>query len=224
MIIGTWVLADTEGKPALTNDKAVFNFLSDTKARVSTQFELTPEGPLTWASYYDADVAISGDKVTVTDHPSENATAVSELAITAINPDEFTANHKLTLTVDGADRSMEGVCRYVKVDADYGKSILGTWEGISPIDDSTEFRCEYKDDGTYVYYLKDGDKWEVGNDTLNEYYVAGNLLCTRWVENGQEYRDCWEIDINGDTMSWTALRAGDDGKTFTKSLELTKVA
>ena len=75
-----------------------------------------------------------------------------------------------------------------------------------------------------VYYLKDGDEWVATNDTLNEYYVAANLLCLRWVEDGQESRDYWEIAIDGDTMSWTALREGDDGKTFTDTRELKRVA
>ena len=60
--------------------------------------------------------------------------------------------------------------------------------------------------------------------TADEYYVAGNLLCQRWVENGQENRECWDIAINGDTMSWAALRKGDDGNTFTDTRLLKKVA
>lgn len=225
MIVGTWVTADRDGKPELTNDKVVFNFVSDTKAYVAAQFEVIPGNPLTWAKALEADVAISGNKVTITDHPSENSTAVSEFTVSAISPDELTANHKLTLTVDGAEpASMEGVCRYVKVDANYEKSILGTWESHSASDGEKDYRCEYKADGTYVFYEKNGDEWVVIGDTLDEYYVSGNLLCERWVNNGQENRESWEISIAGDTMTRTALRQGDDGKTFTESRELKKVA
>ena len=85
-------------------------------------------------------------------------------------------------------------------------------------------KCEYKDDGTYVFYEKNGDEWVATDDTLNVYYVSGNLLCNRWVNNGKENRETWEIAINGDTMSLTALRMGDDGKTFTDNRELKKVA
>ena len=147
-----------------------------------------------------------------------------EFTVSAISPDELTANHKLSLTVDGAEpASVEGVCRYVKVDANYEKSILGTWEG-SAVTGDKDYRCEYKDDGTYVFYEKNGDEWVATDDTLNVYYVSGNLLCNRWVNNGKESRETWEIAIDGDTMSWTALRVGDDGKTFTDNRELKKVA
>ena len=58
---------------------------------------------------------------------------------------------------------------------------------------------------------------------MNEYFVAGKLLCTRWTENGEENREWWEISIDGDKMNWTALREDENGKTFTASFEMTKV-
>lgn len=62
-----------------------------------------------------------------------------------------------------------------------------------------------------------------GDDTLNEYFVDGTLLCTRWSDNGTEHREWWEISIDGDTMSWTALRKGDNGTAYTASFEMNKV-
>ena len=66
-------------------------------------------------------------------------------------------------------------------------------------------RWEYKADGTYTYYVKDGDQWVASANTLNEYFVAGNLLCFRWVDNGQENREWWEITIENGVMKWTVL-------------------
>ena len=79
------------------------------------------------------------------------------------------------------------------------------------------------DDGTFVYYVKDGDKWVPGQNTLSEYFVAGNLLCTRWVSGGQENREWWEVAINGSKMNWTALRKNKDGSTFTVTFEMNRV-
>jgi len=118
--------------------------------------------------------------------------------------------------------------RYARVTADYTAAILGTWEGSctsegSVFDDGQVHRWAYKEDGTFVYYVKDGDKWVPSQNTLNEYFVDGNLLCTRWVDNGQENREWWEISIAGDKMNWTALRLNSDGTTFTATFEMTKV-
>jgi hypothetical protein len=230
MIVGTWVVSERDGKPELTNNKTVLDFTSHTKARLSAAFASAPGGTSTWSNSLESDVAINGNKMILTDHPGENATSVSEYTITAISPDEFTAHHESVLTVDGKEVGrIEDDSRYVRVDASYDQSILGTWEGHctsegSVFDDGMDHRWEYKADGSYVYYLKDGDNWVPSEDETNEYFVAGNLLCVRWVENGEESREWWEITIDGDEMSWTALREGDDGKAFTASFEMRKVA
>ncbi len=175
------------------------------------------------------DVVIDGNKVTLTSHSSENGATVFEFVITAISDTEFTANRKRIRMVDGAVKNTaEAVYRYVKVDEDYSDAIVGTWEGRctsagSVFDDGQDHRWEYRADGSFVYYVMDGDSWVPSDNTLNEYFVAGNLFCTRWVDNGVEYREWWEIAIDGDTMTWTALRADEDGSTFTATFEMTKV-
>ncbi len=58
---------------------------------------------------------------------------------------------------------------------------------------------------------------------MNEYFVDGNLLCTRWMEGDEENREWWESTIDGDKMSWTALREDENGKTFTATFKMTRV-
>ena len=112
---------------------------------------------------------------------------------------------------------------------DLAGMLLGTWEGRCTSaagvasDDGQDHRWEYRADGTYVYYVKDGENWTPGDDTSNEFFLAGDLLCTRWVENGVVSREWWEIAIDGDTMHWSAPRQADDGSTVTVTFEMTKV-
>ena len=174
-------------------------------------------------------MSVDGNKMTITYQLDEKTRTVNEYIITDINANEFIANRKKTITADGDEVLSEelSVC-YVKVNDDYNKDIIGTWEGRctsegSIFDDGQDHRWEYKDDGTFVYYVKDGDSWVPSEDTMNEYFVAGNLLCTRWMENGQENREWWEITIDGDKMNWTALREDEDGKTFTATFEMERV-
>ena len=121
--------------------------------------------------------------------------------------------------------------RLVKLNVDYREAVLGTWEGHvtnsegSVYDDGETHRWEYKADGTYVYYEKDGDDWvPYKGNTLNEYFVDGTLLCTRWIDNDVENREWWEIaSIKDGVMKWTALRANEDGTTYTATFEMKKV-
>ena len=153
----------------------------------------------------------------------------NEFTIADINASEFSAYLKFSMKVGGSVvATKEYPVRYVKMVADYSQTILGTWEGkvTSENDEHTDgelHRWEYNADGTYTYYVKDGDQWVASANTLNEYFVAGNLLCSRWVDNGQENREWWEITIENGVMKWTALRKKADGSTYTATFEMKKV-
>ena len=229
-IIGKWMTAESKGKPAVTNRKSVVTIVSATKAYISKSFDSRMESSDVWMTNEEADVVISGNKVTLTSYSDEHTTRVNEYIINDINDIEFTANVKLTKIVDGSVvLTRNNTTRLTKVPADYRDAIVGTWEGRctsegSVFDDGQEHRWQYNADGTYVYYVKDGDNWvPYATNTLNEYFVDGNLLCTRWIDLGQENREWWEITINGDKMNWTALRENEDRTTFTATFEMKKV-
>jgi hypothetical protein len=229
-IIGKWMTAESKGKLAVTNRKSVVTFVSATKAYMSKSFDSRMESGDVWISNEEADVVISGNKVTLTSHSDEHTTRVNEYIITDINGIEFTANVKLTKIVDGnVVLTRNNTTRLTKVTADYSAAIVGTWQGRctsegSVFDDGQEHRWQYKADGTYVYYVKSGDNWvPYEGNTLNEYFVDGTLLCTRWIDLGQENREWWEITIDGSQMHWTALRQNPDGTTFTATFEMEKV-
>ena len=229
-IIGKWMTADMNGKPLPSNEKTVYTFVSATKATVSTAITTHPEVGTHWNDKLDADVTIDGNKVTLTDYPDEHTMVVEEYTVTAISGTEFTANHKVIVTKDGiVVNNDEHVLRLAKQTTDYKQAILGTWEGHctsegSVFDDGEEHRWEYCADGSYVYYAKDGENWvPYATSTLSEYFVDGTLLCTRWIDNGQENREWWEISIDGTQMHWTALREDANGQRFTATFEMEKV-
>ena len=77
---------------------------------------------------------------------------------------------------------------------------------------------------SFTYYVKNGGSWVPSNNTLNEYFVDGRLLFTRWIDNGVEYRETWEImSIDDQTMIWGAIRKDDNGQRYPASFALTKV-
>ena len=229
-IIGKWIGTDMDGQEMMTNEKRVVTFVSATKAYVSASLTMQDIESI-WSSSIEASVAIDGNKMTVISHPDELTTVEEEFTVTAIDDNEFTANCKLTRTVDGIEQS-SGIInvRHTKVTADYSQAIVGIWEGHctsanSVFDDGQEHRWEYRADGSYVYYCKDANgRWEAKDAVISQYFVDGNLLCTRWQNIGEnENREWWEISIDGNTMNWTALRQNDDGTTFTATFTMNKV-
>ena len=221
-IIGKWMTAESKGKLAVTNRKSVVTFVSATKAYMSKSFDSRMESGDVWISNEEADVVISGNKVTLTSHSDEHTTRVNEYIINDINGIEFTANVKLTKIVDGnVVLTRNNTTRLTKVTADYREAILGLWEcqgitgGETNNDDNA--RLEFLADGTYNFYRRsDAGVWSLVPRERNEYFVDGNLLCTRWQAAGEQMSyEWWEIASAADgRMQWTALRQQPDGSTF----------
>ena len=228
-IIGKWMQVETDGAPTLTNKKTVTTFYSTTLATVSMSRE-TRSSRTIWNNDQEYEVQIEGNKVTLTCQVNENTTLVNEYIVTGIYDTEMICNFR-RWTNHGEDRPEENwqVVRSKKVDADYRSAIIGMWEGRctsegSEFDDGKLHRWAYTEDGNFVYYVQNSEgKWVPSQNTLNEYFVDGNLLCTRWVDNGEEYREWWEIDIDDDKMNWTALRQNPGEEPYTVTFEMTLV-
>ena len=231
-IIGKWMPVGIDGKPVLTDKKSVYTIVSATKAYMSVSTTPQQGEETVWNDQKELDVAISGNTMTLTNHSDEHTTMVEEFCFTAISGSEFTANHKLTVKVDGSVvLSNEGVIRFEKTTADYREAILGLWEctgltGIETYNDANA-RLEFLADGTYRYYRKDeGGQWEaVTTREFQDYFVDGTLLATRWKNLGEdELREWWEIASLADgQMQWTALRQNTDGTTAQQGVTWKKV-
>ncbi len=231
-IMGKWMKCDQNGKPLRTDGKMVYTFVSPTKAYMSASIDASPEVGTHWIDQLEADVTISGNKVSLTSYSEEGATMVVDYIITAIDDKEFTANHKVTITLGGVEvYVVEDILRFEKVTTDFSADILGLWEcegltGGETYNDPNG-RLEFFADGTYNYFRKnDVGEWEsVTTREFQDYFVDGTLLATRWKNvGGDELREWWEIDnISGDKMLWTALRQNEDGTTFRQEMKWKKV-
>ena len=235
-IIGQWITAETDSKVLPTNEKIVYDFVSTSKAYVSLSFtdnDLVDEGVL-WNDMMEVNVEIYGNDVTLTHNPEPGKIVTDELHVEAITNTTMIAKRHITIRKDGGlVKSEEKVVRYEKLNADYGKAICGLWEGCmisdqSEYDDGQEHRWLFNEDGTFTFYLKNAKGiWEAKDDVFSEYFVAGNLLCTRWKNAGegtQENREWWEITaMSGGSMIWTALREKADGTQYTAAFSMHKV-
>jgi hypothetical protein len=233
-IMGKWMKSEQNGQPLPTDKKMVYTFVSPTKAYMSASIDASPEVGTHWITQLEADVTISGNKVSLITYSEEGATMVVDYIITAIDDTSFTANHKVTITLGGAVvYVVEDILRFEKVTVDYAPAIIGMWEGVSTgaegseFDDGENHRWEYMTDGTFNYFRKVNGQWQISDDDYADYFVDGTLLCTRWKnagEGNEEHREWWEIEsIENGVMKWKALRQNADGTTYTATFEMKKV-
>ncbi len=224
---GKWILSESEEVPLPTDDKLVYTFLSATKAISSCSREGI------WSPKLEHSVEVDGNTVLLTSHPEEGVTLINRLYVGSITATEMDASWQRTVIRDGkvTEVSKPQYLTSKKVEADFSQSILGLWEGQitsgqNPYDDGKKHRWEYKSNGTFVYYNQADGQWVPEGGSLSEYFVDGNLLCTRWKVPGNEaeYREWWEVkSLENGTMIWTALRRNADGSARTESFTLTKV-
>ena len=227
-IIGKWMVSELEGQPCPTNWKTVLTFVSPTQAYGS----LSDFFSQSWNVKVLADVKIDGNNVGVITHDEANMN-VLDCFILDISDKKMLMSSDWNVYVDGnsVQHEVYGKECYERITKDYQQDILGTWEGMvtSAEDEHADgqlHRWEYKADGTYVYYDKDGAEWVTHDDVLAEYFVDGILLCTRWknTADSEELREWWEIEsIEGGVMKWKALREREDGSTYTATFQMTRV-
>lgn len=231
-ILGKWMPVYLDGNPVVTDLKSVYTFVSATKAYMSVSINAQQGEEIVWNNQKELDLSINGNKMTLTNHSDEHTTMVEEFNITAIDGSAFTANHKITVTVDGSVMlHNEGTIRFEKLTRDYREAIIGLWEckglsGGETYNDDND-RLEFFEDGTYKYWRKnDAGVWEeVTTREFQNYFVDGLFLCTRWKNvDEDELREWWEIkSLKGDKMQWKALRQNEDGTTFEQTMDWEKV-
>ena len=232
-IMHKWMAQKINGEVATTNEKAVFTFFSRTQATMSASFNDIP-GDEGWVKMRDYDYEIDGNKITFTSKPDEHITMIDEMIVGTIDEMEIHClfSHKeykdgeLIALYSPVNLQLERI----QTPAHYQALIMGTWEGRvtsehSQYDDGKDHRWEFSTNDGYVYYVKNGNDWVPSSNTKNEYFVDGRLLCTRWIDGGEEFREWWEIvSLDEETMIWTALRKNDSGEVYTASFAMKRVA
>ena len=231
---GKWMCTIVDDRRSVTNYNYVLTFVSPTKAYRSFSPSLNMGLEGLWENQAEYDVKIDGT-VTLTGHNYPDLTTESVYQVVSINQTDMVlmAHHKIIYKGKQISVPEHKAEHFKKVTKDYSQDVIGTWEGKmtsleSVHDDGQVHRWEYKSDGTYVYYMPDGEgQWVKSDDVYADYFVDGVLLCCRWKNNGEgkeEQREWWEIEsIQNGVMKWTAVRRRDDGSTYTASFQMVKV-
>ncbi|MBP5246635.1 MAG: hypothetical protein J6Z31_02105 [Fibrobacter sp.] len=226
-VLGKWISAEENGVFLTTNKKGVYTLKEDNKGSFSTAFS-----DYAWHDGSDFIYKIDSNTISWTVSENDSLQISVKHTVKAINEKEMSTITLLNFLNAGRVISTIGPVpmRFARVTVDYTTDILGLWQGkvtskSSEFDDGETHRWEYKNDGTYVYYVQNADgNWVASDNVVNDYFVDGQLLCTRWVEDGEENREWWEIEsIQNGVMKWKALRSNKDESTFTASFEMTKI-
>jgi hypothetical protein len=221
-----------DGEEALTNQKAVFTFISRTQAAVTASIDDPATGGKDWICQRVYEYDVDGNIITLTHEVDEHTTLVDLMIVGAIDNESLHCILFHTEYVDGVPNAAPQVTlelrKQEKTPVNYPAYILGAWQGRvtserSAYDDGKPHRWVFNG-SSYIYYVRNGFDWVPSTNTSNEYFIDGSLLLMRWVDNGVEYREWWEIiALDNFNMVWGATRLDENGQRYPATVTLERI-
>jgi len=221
-IVGRWKGATQDGTELTTNGRTVLTFNADGTRTVSTSRFESNTNEYLFRNKQSGTYAIEGSQL-------KNYLDTNDGYDVAIYNIDVIDDSQLAMTMQNLNPGRKSV--YKRVTADYSEDIIGLWEVTEMTGEETynddNARLAFLADGTYKYYRKSnaGDWQLVSTREVEEYFVDGDWMATRWQEtDGEMNYEWWDIDeIKDGQMKWSALRERDDGTRFKTTFTWRKV-
>ena len=228
-LVGKWVDRESNGVKLTTGDVTVTTFVMEGSV-LKAYTSISEKDYNLWAYRQPTDVAIDGNNVTLT-MKAGNITTVEKMSDITITGDDLRYTSLYTVMRDGKEVASFGPDQLysTKVHDDYAPIFIGRWEGTITTDEPgvepQPFCEEYLTNGTNVEYRRVNGQWEPVKADYAEFFVDGNLLCTRWkYADGEEMRtNCiFESYVGGTMILKEVVKLG--GQLYTETSTLKKVS
>ena len=183
-LVGKWLYNEADGKVVETDEASITTFVMEgttLKAYISTSLKRYG----LWAYKYPTDVKVEGNKLTLTMQKGD-ITTVEEYTDISVTDEDLYYTSMYTAKRDGKVIETVGPYRLhcTKVHTDYAPLFIGRWEGTITSDEPgyepQPFCEEYSTDGTNIEYELIDGTWVPVKADYAEFFIDGNLLCTRW--------------------------------------------
>ena len=218
-IVGKWKLSEVNNRDQATNGRMILTYNENATLAVSISYFNKETNSYIWRNKQPGIYSIDGNVI-------KNYLNQSGLYDATPHYIEAISDEAMTMSSTSGGQTI-----YTRVAADYTSDIIGMWEVTEMTGEETynddNARLAFLADGTYRYYRKDDTgEWQlVSTRDVEEYFVDGDCLATRWQETGGEMNyEWWDIDeIKDGQMKWSALREREDGTRFTTTFTWRKV-
>ena len=226
LLPGTWINSAVDGNTVKTNSAFICDLHTDMSGLYALGVDINDDNNI-WIENKDFSYSIEDNEVTIQGTDVLNRSIKIEIEIESMTETEFTGTFN-KFKVDGVNYSDSKEYTFKKLTTDYSAQFVGVWYGHCTSAGTTDTKYhywEYFADGTYNYYYQDdSDNWILKEDNNGAYFLYGNYFASNYTNDlisgstGLAY-ECWNVDIDGDEMTWTGLR--DNGNVVTYQMEKT---
>ena len=206
-IVGKWLYIEYDGVMEETRTSSITTFVME-GSTLKAYTSISQQEYDLWVYNYPTDVLVEGNNLTLT-MEKDDITTIEEFTNITVSGDDlrYTSNYKVLRDGEVIDEMGPYQLHCTKVHDDYSQIIIGKWLGVITSDEPgyvpQPFCEEYLADGTNIEYnLVDG-QWVPVEADYAEYFVDGNLLCTRWQYPGhaEERENCIFMSYVDDVLT-----------------------
>ncbi len=222
LIKGKWINILVDYQPILTDAAFYCEYKSD-KTQIYSIGYKTDENNKNWIENDGYTYSVKKNQITV-DGPDKNGD-VFHMVFEILLIDETYMTYKVKeFSINKKDLPDAKVYTCKRVTEDLSEKLKGIWYGkctSAGSQDTAYHYWEYLSDGKYNYYYKDANnKWIKKSDNEGKYFLYGNLFVSTYSNDlitggkGKTF-ECWNVEINGNTMQWKGLRDNSSIVTYT---------
>lgn len=225
IIVGTWVNIQIDGQQVLTNESFVMQ-LKPSKVQMFSQGVTIQENDHQWMESDQYTYSIKNKNIIIDGKNALDQSTHLEMEVVSVDQQMMTYKVK-QLVVNQIIIPDNHLYTMQRVDKSLNSDLIGIWYGRDETSGSADTSYKYWEflsNGNYNYYYFDEDiqLWICKEDNNGHYFLYGNLLAANFTNNlpTQEacfMYECWNIQIDGNSMDWSGLR--ENGATTLFSME-----
>lgn len=216
LIPGTWVNTQVDYNAIRTDASFVLKFNAGNMETFASGIVLNTNNK-SWMENEDYTYSINGNKITIDGNNKLGSIFHMEFIIQYC--DQQILSYSVSkFMVDGVEYPDPKIYTNKKVTADLTSQLVGTWYGRSTTpgspDSSYHYWQYFADSHFNYYYRNDGGTWVNKPDNNGFYFLYGDLMASNYTNDlitggtGKAF-ECWNISIQGSTMTWNGLREND---------------
>lgn len=225
-IRGMWVNTQVDDEPVVTNEAFMTDYRIDFSQRYAIGLDID-DANSSWFENTEYTYSVENGMVIVEGPDVFGDEFYMEFEIHEIDDQHMRYSVPIFM-INGEPHPDPHTYTLERVTDDHLDDLPGTWQAQASGANGgeAEYYFDYFMDGSYsLYFRDDEDNWLMHADEDNQYYLYGGLLVMNFnggplAANNEQGFEAWRIELNGDNMTWSALR--EDGETH--SVELERVA